>query len=146
MKLLTTEICSEWYKVHNVLKNLLKECSKVKILKKAVLIAPKEETKKERKSHKENTLPPEDYKDEIEPLELQIDEGIKLVFSVKRGGEYGLPRVDVRQWVDTENYSGPTKKGINFPLEFLIDFIEKCNDVAEECDKADLEQLVGKGL
>lgn len=112
----------------------------MKLLKKKpmVISTPVEEEKPQRKTHK-NELPPDEYKDEIEPKRISIDEGIDLVISVKRGGEYGLPRIDIRQYVKTENYEGFTKKGVNFPLEYLYDFIDLLNDVNEECDKKGLE-------
>ena len=88
------------------------------------------------KSKKEETpkLPPDEYKDEIPPKEIFFDENGKLVISVKRGGEYGLPHVDIRHYVTTERYTGFTKKGVNFPLEFLYELINLLNDVAEECE------------
>lgn len=110
------------------------------LAKKPVVIqTPKEEEKPKRKSHK-NELPPETYRDEIEPKRLNIDEGIDLVFSVKRGGEYGLPRVDIRQYVKTDNYEGFTKKGVNFSLEYLYDIIDILNDVNEECSEKGLDE------
>lgn len=109
----------------------------MKLLRKKPMVI-KQEPPKERKTHK-NTLPPDTYQDEIEPKRLKIDDNTELVFSVKRGGELGLPRVDIRQYVKTENYEGFTKKGINFALEYLYDFIDICNDVNEECDKANIE-------
>ena len=98
-----------------------------------------EEVKQERKSHK-NVLPPDTYRDEIEPKRINIDEGIDLVFSVKRGGEHGLPRVDIRQYVKTENYEGYTKKGINFSLEYLYDIIDTLNEVNDECSEKGLDE------
>lgn len=54
------------------------------------------ETKKPRKSNTDNKLPSDEYKDEIPPKEIVLDENGKLVISVKRGGVDGLPRVDIR--------------------------------------------------
>ena len=110
------------------------------LTKKPVVIkTPVEEEKPKRKSHK-NELPPDTYRDEIEPKRLNIDDGIDLVFSVKRGGEHGLPRVDIRQYVKTENYEGFTKKGVNFSLEYLYDIIDILNDVNEECSAKGLDE------
>jgi hypothetical protein len=92
----------------------------------------KEKSEPKKKSKLENYA--DVYKDEFKPLELQIDETTKFVFSVKRGGELGLPRVDIRQYVKTEAYEGFTKKGLNFPVELLVDFIEKCTDLEENCE------------
>ena len=91
------------------------------------------------KKDKKSKLPPDAYKDEVTPLELYIDETMKLVFTVKRGGDLGLPRVDIRQFVTTDTYQGFTKKGINFPLEFLLDFIETVDRLNTECDEAGLD-------
>ena len=86
-----------------------------------------EKTKKEEKKSK--NLPADTYKDEITPLELEVDETRKFVLSVKRGGEFGLPMCDVRQYQTTELYTGFTKKGINFPIELLPDLIELLQEV-----------------
>lgn len=85
------------------------------------------------------TLPPDEYKDEIEPRELELDETGKLVISVKRGGDFGLPHVDIRHFVTTDRFTGFTKKGINFPLEFLYELIDLLNEVSDECDEKGLE-------
>lgn len=94
----------------------------------------KEETKK--KSKKD--LPADVYKDEIEPIDLEIDETRKFVISVKRGGEFGLPMCDVRQYQTTELYTGFTKKGINFPIELLPDLIELLQVAYGECEEKKL--------
>ena len=86
-------------------------------------------TPKEEKKEKKKNLPPDAYKDEIEPIELEVDETRKFVLSVKRGGEFGLPMCDVRQYQTTELYTGFTKKGINFPIELLPDLIELLQEV-----------------
>ena len=97
----------------------------------------KEETKKKSpKSKKE--LPADVYKDEIEPIDLEIDETRKFVISVKRGGEFGLPMCDVRQYQTTELYTGFTKKGINFPVELVPDLIELLQVAYGECEEKEL--------
>ena len=105
---------------------------------KAETPAPKPEKteKKEKKSKKD--LPADVYKDEIEPIELEVDETRKFVLSVKRGGEFGLPMCDVRQYQTTELYTGFTKKGINFPIELLPDLIELLQVVYGECEEKKL--------
>lgn len=110
------------------------------LTKKPVVIStPTEEVKPKKKEPKQE-FPPDTYSDEIEPKRINLDEGIDLVFSVKRGGEYGLPRVDIRQYVKTENYEGFTKKGVNFSLEYLYDIIDILNDVNEECAAKGLDE------
>lgn len=39
---------------------------------------------------------------------------------------------DVREWKDKGEYQGPTKKGINIPLERASSVIEMAKDVLEE--------------
>jgi hypothetical protein len=116
----------------------------MKVLRKKVIVdiprekvTPKEEEPKRRKSNK-NNLPKDEYREEFEPLRLPIDESMDLVISVKRGGELGLPHVDIRQYLHTEVYTGFTKKGINIPVEFLLDLEEMLEKVHEECEKRDL--------
>lgn len=87
---------------------------------------------------KENKLPPDEYKDEIEPIDLVVDESRKLVLSVKRGGEYGLPMCDLRQYATTEKYTGFTKKGINVPVELIPDIIEILQVAYQDCEEKGL--------
>ena len=92
--------------------------------------------KKERKTHK-NTLPPDKYEDEFDPIEVPVDDSRKLILSVRRGGEFGLPNaiIDARQYQTTEVYEGFTKKGFNIPVELLPDLIEGLEKVRKECIK-----------
>lgn len=104
------------------------------------IVESKPEPKKEEKTKEPyRELPPDEYKDEIPPKEIPIDETGKLVISVKRGGEYGLPHVDIRHFVTTERFTGFTKKGINFPLEFLYELMDLLRDVSDECERKGLE-------
>jgi hypothetical protein len=95
---------------------------------------------KEKKKQSESKLPPDTYKDEIEPMWLSLDDDSKnfLVFSVKRQGDLGLPHVDVRHYVKTETYTGFTKKGINFPIDYLDEIMLRLSDVSEACQKKGL--------
>ena len=101
---------------------------KRKPLLKTVAKVP-EKSQKAEKEKKSSKLPPDAYKDEITPLELEVDDTRKFILSVKRGGEYGLPMCDVRQYQTTDLYTGFTKKGINFPIELLPDLIELLQEV-----------------
>ena len=96
----------------------------------------KKETKETKKKKKE--LPEDVYKDEIEPIELEIDETRKFIVSVKRGGEFGLPMCDIRQFQTTELYTGFTKKGVNFPIELLPDLIEILHVAYGACEEKEL--------
>ena len=105
-------------------------------IKRTPIVEEKPEVKKvEKKSKKTENLPPDEYKDEISPKEIVLDENGKLVISVKRGGDYGLPHVDIRHFVTTERFTGFTKKGVNFPLEFLYELLDLLKDVSDECEE-----------
>lgn len=87
---------------------------------------------------KVSKLPSDVYEDEIPAKELEIDESNKLVFSVRRGGEFGLPLVDIRHYITTERFTGFTRKGISFPLELLLDLADILREVSDECDEKGL--------
>lgn len=110
---------------------------KIKVARKIIRTVAEEKVPE--KKTEGSKLPPDDYKEEIEPKELILDDNNKLIISVKRGGDYGLPFVDIRHYVTTERYTGFTKKGINFPLEFLLDLIELCREASDECEEKGLE-------
>ena len=93
---------------------------------------PVEEEKKTKQ------LPPDEYEDEIEPKEILIDENGKLVVSVKRGGEFGLPHVDIRHYVTTDRFTGFTRKGVNFPLELLLELVDVLREASDECERKGL--------
>lgn len=101
---------------------------------------PKKEETKKKSTKSKKELPSDVYKDEIEPIDLEIDETRKFVISVKRGGEFGLPMCDVRQYQTTELYTGFTKKGINFPIELLPDLIELLQVAYSECEEKGLTE------
>mgnify|MGYP000172414077 CR=1 FL=1 len=62
---------------------------------------------------------PDEYKDEIPAKMIRLSDTKSLVFSVKRQGDDGLPAIDIREFIETERYSGFTKQGIRFDCEFL---------------------------
>ena len=99
---------------------------------------PTVEEKPVEKKPEVKELPPDDYEDEIPAKELEIDESNKLVFSVRRGGEFGLPLVDIRHYITTERFTGFTRKGISFPLELLLDLADILREVSDECDEKGL--------
>ena len=109
----------------------------MKLLKRKKVSAAKEQSKAHTKSHK-NELPSDEYKDLIPPVEIPLSDTGKLVISVKRGGEFGLPKVDIRLFVDTATYTGPTQKGINFYLDKLPDLGTYLFEVQEMCEKLKL--------
>lgn len=93
--------------------------------------------KRTRKSHV-NSLPSDTYLDEIAPCEILLNSDGKLVISVKRGGDLGLPRVDIRFFATTDVYTGFTKKGVNFNLDKLPELKAVLCDIIEECDEKGL--------
>ncbi len=114
---------------------------KILTRRKVIPVEPVQEEvkeKKQRKSCKDNLLPPDEYRDEIDPVEIPLNENGKLVISVKRGGEFGLPKVDIRFFATTEVYTGFTKKGVNFDLDKLPKLKAILCDVIEECDEKKL--------
>jgi metal-dependent HD superfamily phosphatase/phosphodiesterase len=98
--------------------------------------APKVEEKPKKEDKKK--LPPDTYKPIIEGVELTVTDKMKLCFSVSRKGDYGLPHVDIREFVMTEVYTGLTKKGINFNIEYLDEFIGILQKISAECEKKGL--------
>lgn len=90
-------------------------------------------TPTKRKSSK-NSLPSDEYKDEISPLRIPVSEKADIVVSVKRGGEWGLPRVDIRLFGKTDVYNGFTKQGITLDLDKLPELKAVLCDVIDECE------------
>lgn len=88
---------------------------------------------KPKKKKSGNKLPSDEYRDEITPIDVPINESGKIVVSVKRGGEFGLPKVDIRFYSTTEVYTGFTKKGVNFDLVLLPDLIKALMHATTEC-------------
>jgi hypothetical protein len=107
-----------------------KESERMKIIKPKATQKAKPQKKKE--------LPPDTYAPLMDASELVIDESRKFVFNVQRGGEEGLPCVDIRTFQTTEAYTGFTRKGINFPLDMLPDLIRILEEVSEAADKKKL--------
>ena len=103
----------------------------MKILKpKKVVKSVTEEVEKPKR-----VIEDEEYPDLLDKKELVLGESNKLVFSVARGGEYGLPMIDIRHYVNTKKYSGPTKKAVRIPLEMLYSFMEILEEIDTECDE-----------
>ena len=96
------------------------------------IIKPKMGANKKKKEKK--TLPPDTYAPLVEASELVIDENRKFVINLQRGGEDGLPCVDIRTFQTTEAYTGFTRKGINFPLEILPDLIQLLEETSDRAD------------
>lgn len=97
------------------------------------IIKPKVVANKSKKEKK--SLPPDTYAPLMDAVELVVDESRKFIINVQRGGEDGLPCVDIRTFQTTEAYTGFTRKGINFPLEMLPDLIRVLEDTSDRADK-----------
>ena len=85
-----------------------------------------------------NKLPPDTYKKIIEGMELKCTDHMKLCFSVSRKGDDGLPHVDIREFAMTEVYTGMTKKGINFNIEYLDEIIGILQAISMQCESKGL--------
>lgn len=81
------------------------------------------------------------YEGEIEPIRVNIDKYQDLNISVKRMGKYGLPRLDIRQYKMTEDYTGLTKKGFNIPIELLPELIATLKFIENKCHDTGLTYL-----
>lgn len=97
---------------------------------------PKKLVPKKKEANKETKEKPT-YIDLIKPRELEIADGVKLVFSVSKTPE-GDPHLDIRTHITTERYTGLTTKGINFNVENLEEFKNILEDVDSELDKKGL--------
>lgn len=62
--------------------------------------------------------------------EVRKDDQTVIKIQVKefKGSYY----FDIREWKDKGNYQGPTKKGINIPLDRSSNVVEKASEVLEE--------------
>ncbi len=136
--------CDSYKVLNGALIKFKKESERAMAIKvarkiKRTFVEPEQKKTVEKTSKSEGRLPSDEYKDEIEPKEIVLDENGKLVISVKRGGEYGLPCVDIRHYVTTERFTGFTRKGVNFPLELLLELVDTLREVSDECDRKGLE-------
>lgn len=110
----------------------------IKVAQKIKRIAPQEVKEPKKEKNENGKLPPDEYKEEIPAKEIVLSESGKLVISVKRGGDYGLPCVDIRHFATTERFTGFTKKGVNFPLEQLLVLIDLLREAQDECEEKGL--------
>lgn len=69
-----------------------------------------------------------EYEEIIEPKKMTIADGVDLVFSVSKAKD-GEPHLDIRTYIKNDRYTGPTKKGINFDLENMEEFLEILNNL-----------------
>lgn len=82
-----------------------------------------------------------EYKDLFEPQRIDLEEDVYLVVSASSlNGD--TPHVDVRTYIETEKYSGPTKKGINFEITKLKKLIVELDKIRQNyINKLDEDEL-----
>lgn len=80
------------------------------------------------------SLPSDEYLPLFPNTEMELSDTLKIVFQCRRGGEYGLPLVDIRLFTDTPNYTGFTKKGFSMPADRLQEFIDKAYEVLDSIE------------
>lgn len=103
--------------------------TKKSLTKKVTLVKVEKPVPKE-KPKKVESLPSDAYTPLIPQVVIEVSESLSLVLRAIRGGELGLPRLDIREYVKTEGYTGFTKKGINIPLEHISDLAQKLHIMA----------------
>jgi hypothetical protein len=70
----------------------------------------------------------------VKQREMTVSDKAKLVFSVSKTEE-GEPHVDIRLWLTSERYSGPTREGVNFNIENMEEFMSILEDLNSECEE-----------
>ena len=78
---------------------------------------------------------PDEYRAEIPSKELVVNDHLKLVFQLKRQGEFGLPFVDIRHYITTDRYVGFTKQGITLPASLMDEFTKYVMEINDYCDE-----------
>lgn len=96
-------------------------------------ITPIIRAKAEEKPKKEEPKKDIKYSEVIVPREITLNDKAKLVFSVSKTSE-GDYLVDIRTHVKTADYEGRTKKGINFNVENLEEFMTIMEEINEELE------------
>jgi hypothetical protein len=92
---------------------------------------------------KKKTLPKDEYAPLAPIKEVVLSSEAKLVFQLRRGGDLGLPCVDIRVFVDTtekdpKGFKGFTKKGFTVPLEHFEEFSDACLRIVDDAIEQDL--------
>ena len=62
-------------------------------------------------------------------ITIEISDSISVV--IAKNIWKNKDRLDIRTYVKTENYTGPTKKGISVPFEKIDKIISALNEVSE---------------
>lgn len=77
------------------------------------------------------------YENIVQAREMYIADGVKLVFSVSKTSD-GEPHLDIRTHIESEKYTGPTKKGINLDIEYLEDLKVILDEIDQDLQKKGL--------
>ena len=102
----------------------------IKKLSSTLAVKAKEEEKKQKEYSRKY---PDEYKEEFPSSDIALNDEVKLVIQCKRGGEMGLPFVDVRTYVTNDKFVGFTKKGITLPVDKLNELATKLSQLYENC-------------
>lgn len=87
----------------------------------------------------------DEYQNEIIGEIVLTPNKSKVVFSICRNGEYGLHHFDMRLHVNTAAYVGPTKVGIQLPMNKLDEVLSKLNDIYDVAEERNLfEEFEGE--
>jgi menaquinone-dependent protoporphyrinogen IX oxidase len=65
---------------------------------------------------------------EIARIELNDTDRLVISTSQYRGKEY----VDIRKFVESENYTGPTKQGVRFSTDLLAEVVQSPKKATED--------------
>ncbi len=80
------------------------------------------QTSKKQKRHYQQAT--EEYRDMFSTT-VALDDNSSIQIAIKRGGDLGLPMVDIRLFSDFNSSSKePTKKGVSIPLENFPEVID----------------------
>jgi len=80
------------------------------------------------------------YKDLFNPIPLELNETseLRISGSIQENDPEAVPHIDMRIWVETEKYSGPTKKGFGVTpqqLDTLIDYLVAVQRALKETEE-----------
>lgn len=80
--------------------------------------------------------------EEIELCKIPIYKGKSIVVNIKSFmGRYGI---DIREYLETEKYIGPSKKGIRIPFDYLNNAVLYLEDMLKKIDDWSEESLFSK--
>ena len=107
----------------------------IKRVSSTLAVKAREEEKKQKEYSRKY---PDEYKEEFPSSDILLNDEVKLVIQCKRGGEMGLPFVDIRTYVCNDNYTGFTKKGITLPVDKLNELVTKLSQLYKNCEEKGL--------